>query len=166
MEQPTIQDEKELMDINDDAKTIVEIPRSKKKYKIGYMKPFSQERFTKYILEAEPETPNSELTVLTDIKKRSRLQHKAASIVILNNWFKVVLFHWITWRWLFFIKEYTADQLYPIISEGKKKIQLETYSINMVYLALMMESTKLMTTIEARAYQAALSSGFAQNSGN
>ena len=130
------------------------------------MKPFSQERFTKYILEAEPETPNSELTVLTDIKKRSRLQHKAASIVILNNWFKVVLFHWITWRWLFFIKEYTADQLYPIISEGKKKIQLETYSINMVYLALMMESTKLMTTIEARAYQAALSSGFAQNSGN
>ena len=49
MEQPTIQDEKELMDINDDAKTIVEIPRSKKKYKIGYLKSYCTEKVTKII---------------------------------------------------------------------------------------------------------------------
>ena len=49
MEQPSIQDEKELMDINDDAKTIVEIPRSKKKYKIGYLKSYCTEKVTKII---------------------------------------------------------------------------------------------------------------------
>ena len=166
MEQPTIQDEKELMAINDDAKTTVEIPRSKKKYKIGYMRPFSQERFTKFILDAEPDVPNSELSVLVDIKKRSRLQHKAASIAILNRWYKIVLFHWVLWRWLFFIKEYTADQLTPIIIEGKKKIQAQAYSVNMAFLAMMMETAKTMTTKEAKAYQAELLSALGQNSGN
>lgn len=166
MEQPTIQDEKELMDINDDAKTIIEIPRSKKKYKIGYMKPYAQERFTKFILEAEPEAPNSELSVLIDIKKRSRLHHKSAAIIILNNWFKIKLFYPILWRWLFFVKEYTADQLTPIIIEGKKKMQVQAYSVNMAFLAMMMETVKTMTTKEAKAYQAELLSALGQSSEN
>lgn len=164
MQQPTIQDEKELMAINDDGKTIIEIPRCKKKYKIGYIKPYAQERFTKFILQAEPEVPNSELSVLTDIRKRSRLHHKAASVIILNDWYKIKLFFPILWRWLFFIKGYTPDQLQPIIVEGKKKIQVQDYSINMAFLAMMMETAKMMTTKEAKAYQAELLSAYGQNS--
>jgi len=166
MEQPTIQDEKELMDINDDAKTIVEIPRSKKKYKIGYLKSYCTEKVTKIILQAEPESPNSELSVLTDIKKRSRLHHKAAALIILNDWYKIVLFYSIFWRWLFFVKEYSSDQLFPIILEGKKKIQAETYSLNMGFLALIMETKKEMTMKEAKAYQAELLLALERNSAN
>lgn len=164
MQQPTIQEQQELIAINDDAKTVIEIPRSKKKYRIGYIKPYAQERFTKFILEAEPEVPNSELSVLTDIKKRSRLHHKAASIIILNDWFKIKLFHGFFWRWLFFIKGYGADQLLPILIEGKKKIPVQDYSIGMAFLGMMMETTKLMTTKEAKAFQAELLSAYGQNS--
>lgn len=164
MEQPTIQDQQELIAINDDAKTVVEIPRSKKKYKIGYIKPYAQERFTKFILESEPEVPDSELSVLTDIKKRSRLHHKAAAIIVLNDWFKIKLFYQVLWRWLFFVKGYTPDQLQPIIVEGKKKIQVQDYSINMAFLAMMMETAKMMTTKEAKVYQAELLSAYGQSS--
>lgn len=164
MIQPTTQDEKELLAINNDEKTVIEIPRSKKKYRIGYIKSYTQERFTKFILDAEPEAPNSELSVLTDITKRSRLHHKAAAVIILNDWFKIKLLFPIFWRWLFFIKGYTPDQLQPIIVEGKKKIQAADYSINMAFLAMMMETTKLMTTKEAKAYQAELLSAYGQNS--
>ena len=166
MKQPTIEDEKELQAINDDSVTVIEIPRSKKKFKIGYIKPYAQERFTKLILEAEPKEPNSELTALTDMSKRSSLVHRSAAMIILNNWYKIKLFYPILWRWMFYVKEYDQDQLLPIVIEGKKKIQLESYLINMGFLGMMMETKKLMTTKEARVCQAELSSAFALNSGS
>jgi len=164
MEQPTVQDEKELMDINDDAKTIVEIPRSKKKYKIGYLKPYTQERFTKLILESEPEKGDTEFSVLTDIKKRSRLHHKSAAVIILNSWFKIKLLYPLLWRWLFFVMEYESDQLVPIILEGKKKIQVEGYWRSMALLSMMMETKKEMTMKEAKAFHQELSLAYAQSS--
>ena len=164
MEQPSIQDEKELMDINDDAKTIVEIPRSKKKYKIGYLKSYCTEKVTKIILNAEPETPNSELTALSEMSKRSKVLHKVAAYIILNNWYKIVLFHPIVWRWMYYVNEYTSDQLLPIIIEGKKKIQVQAFSLGMAFSGMIMETTKTMTTKEAKAYQAELLSALGQNS--
>lgn len=62
------------------------------------------------------------------MSKRSKVLHKVAAYIILNNWYKIVLFHPIVWRWMYYVNEYTSDQLLPIIIEGKK-IQVQAFSL-------------------------------------
>ena len=67
---------------------------------------------------------------------------------------------------MYYVNEYTSDQLLPIIIEGKKKIQVQAFSLGMAFSGMIMETTKTMTTKEAKAYQAELLSALGQNSEN
>ena len=162
----TTEAEKELMNINDDTKTKVQIPYTNKSYNIGYQKPFTTERVTSVMLDAEPETPEAALTKTTNMSKRSKAIHKAASLIILNNFFAIKFLHPLFWRWLYYVKGYTAEHLFPVISEAKKKVPLASFSYSMVLLAMMMKTQKTMTTKEAKTYRAELLAEQERNSGN
>lgn len=56
-----------------------------------------------------------------------RVAAKEVSYGVLNG-MKIYFFHWIYWRYLYYVKGYTFNQLEPVIELIKKKIPLREYS--------------------------------------
>ena len=164
MKQPDNEQEKALLDINSETKSLVHIPYTNKSYRVGYMKPYCSEKITKLIVESEASVPKSEVDSMKLMSERSKLLSKASAYIILNNFFKINLFYPFLWRYFYFIKEYTYDQLFFILVEAKKKIQLEGFSLSMAFLHLMKETKMTMTTKEAKAYHQELLSAQEQAS--
>lgn len=121
MEKPSVKDQQELISINANKKDTVEIPHSKDKWKVGWICERALEKVSLLDLESGVEVTSQ--NTRRNIQKRSRLLCKAASYLILNG-IKIFFFHWIFWRYLYYIKGYSADQLIPIIELAKKKAPL------------------------------------------
>lgn len=146
-QQPSIAAQQELRSIDTNGKTVVKIPRSKDSYKIGWMKPYTQDVFTDKILKAEIPKESTDAEVASYAIKKWKLHYKLASYIILNNIWKIKLFHWIFWRWLYLIKQYDDEQLLEIIMEGKKKVNVVA-SWSIIVLADLMMSTTMFLTKE------------------
>lgn len=87
--------------------------------------------------------------VLHSCKNEDEVTARCASLIILNNWWKIKMFHWIYWRMLW--KKYTDTELTDIIAIGKKKVEsqkLEYLSATM-FLTGMKDTIMTMTRKEA-----------------
>lgn len=91
--------------------------------------------------------------VMEEEDPRGQRIHKVVAASVLNSFFKIKLFHWILWRWYYYWKGYTWDALIPAIELIKKKIQPESYWMNMVFLTELMTSWKTLTKKEAEEYR-------------
>lgn len=164
MEQPTKEQQKELLDINDDRVSKVKVDGRKKSAKVGYIKPFCQEQLTRLMVEEDITEAGTEVEALRLLSKKSPILHKFAAYAILNNFYKIKLFYWIKWRWMYYIEEWTYDQLLPIILEAKKKIQAGEFATGIVLAGQVKETRMMMTKQEAEQYQAELLSALGQHS--
>lgn len=95
----------------------------------------------------------------TDTLHELQQPSKIAALIVLNGFFKIKLFYPLLWRWYFYIRQYKAEQLYPIIMEGKKKVPQIGYLMSTTLTASMRDTVKAMTRAEVEHTQAALSSG-------
>lgn len=95
----------------------------------------------------------------TDVKHELQQPSKIAALIVLNGVFKIKLFYWFLWRWYYYVRQYKAEQLYPIIAEGKKKLPQIGYLMSTTLTASMRDTAKAMTRAEVEHTQAALSSG-------
>lgn len=155
MEQPNIQDEKLLLSIQENHKDEIIIPRTTKNVKIGWMRGYTLERLSKLELN-EGVKANDEDSVKV-IEHRSKFMAKAASLCILNG-LKILFFHWIYWRYLYYIKGYAFDQLEPIIRIAKKKVPAVSWYISLALVSQMKITNMTMTQKEAEQFRAVLSS--------
>lgn len=146
MNQPTIENQQELLSINENGKTEVVIPGTPDRVKIGWMKPYTLEQVSRLILKKEGRIDDY----------NPRLLSQLASLYILNG-IKIIFFHRIYWRYLYYVKGYRYDQLLPIIETAKKKVPAEAY-IKATILASGMKITPMsLTKEEAESIQAELS---------
>lgn len=146
MNQPTIENQQELLSINENGKTEVVIPGTPDRVKIGWMKPYTLERVSRIILKKEGRIDDYDPKILSQL----------ASLYILNG-IKILFFHRIYWRYLYYVKGYRYDQLLPIIETAKKKVPAEAY-IKATILASGMKITPMsLTKEEAESIQAELS---------
>ena len=81
--------------------------------------------------------------VLTDTK----LACKTAAIYLLDGYWKLKFRYWYLWRWFYYIRQYSNDQLQDILVEGKKKVPLTqfltlTMSLTEARVTLMMMRTE------------------------
>jgi len=151
--QPTTAQEQELMAVNDDRTSVVSIP-GRNSVMVGFMKPYATERFTKLMLDSNVKVESgSEIEALNIIKEKSTIPHRLASIALLNKMWKIKLFYWIKWRWMAYVQEWTFDQCFPVILEGKKKIPSESYAWCIMLGVAMMETTMTMTKKEVEQYR-------------
>ena len=158
----------ELESIDKNRKTEVLVPRTNKKYKIGWLRPDTTDRISRMILNNEI---SDELAVAPEPKKMAEFMSKKipvaaklASVVILNNFWKNTFYGWLHWRWLYYVKQYDFDQLSAIVIAGKKKMDAGGYYVIMALSASMMDTMRTMTKKEASEYLAELSSAISQPS--
>ena len=134
IEMPSIEDEQLLNDIIEDSVDEVEIKGTGKKYRISWMKKGTMRKISSVALEkGEDDT----------------LSAKTAALIILNNYWKIKFFYPILWRWFFYVKEYTDEQLSEILSVGKKKVPYIPFLTNTILVTGMRDTIMTMTKEEA-----------------
>lgn len=155
MQEPTIQDEKDLLSIQQNEKEKISILRTNKIVKIGWMKGYTLERLSKLELKEGLKADDAESE--TVIEQRSKFMAKAASLCILNG-IKIFFFHPFYWRYIYYVKGYAFDQLEPIIVLAKKKVPAASWYIASALVARMKITNMTMTTKEAERFRHVLSS--------
>ena len=132
MRQPDNISQSKLNDVLEDSNDIVKV--KDKKFKIGWIKKGVIRKITSTILTC---------------KNEDELTSRCASLIILNSYWKIKLFHWIYWRYLW--RNYSDEELFPITEIAKKKVDLQTqaYLTNTIYLRGMKDTIMTMTRKEA-----------------
>ena len=77
---------------------------------------------------------------------------QAAALIVLNGFWKCHLFYWLKWRWFYYIRQYNAQELAPIIETAQKKTQQEAamaYLNDTMLLTALKDTAKQMTKEEA-----------------
>ena len=162
----TTEDEQELMDINDDAVSTITLPHSGKKVKIGYLKPYCTERVTRKLLKSDNLTIKKEIDAVNLLRKKSKLSSQIVALILLNNFFKIKFFYPLYWRWLYYVKEYTYDEMFPIVLLAKKKTGLDQFGLLISVAATIMETQMMLTTKQAKQFRQELLSAQEVLSGN
>lgn len=165
MEKLTKTAQQELLSVDQNLKTEVRIPRSKKKYKIGWLKPYTTNRVSAIFLENEAPEDIKDGDLIQFMATKSKLVAKMASLIVLNDFWKIKFWHPVLWRWMFYFKQYSYEQLQPIIIEGKKKMPVQGFYISMALASSMMDTARTMMKEEAQQYLRELSSAPDQHSG-
>lgn len=132
IQQPTVEEQKRLDDVLENSTDYVTIRN--RKFGIKWIHRGTLRKLTH---------------VLHSCEKEDEVTAKCASLIILNGWWKIKLFHWIYWRMLW--KKYTDSELIDIIAVGKKKVEsqkLEYLSATM-FLTGMKDTMMTMTRKEA-----------------
>lgn len=132
MEQVNNTTQAKLNDVLEDGMDTVEIRG--KKFNVGWIKKGVIRKLTNTILNC---------------KKEDELSARCASLVLLNGYWKIRLFHWIYWRYLW--RKYTDEELLEIFMVAKKKVDSQTraYFTNTIYLIGMKDTIMTMTRKEA-----------------
>lgn len=94
--------------------------------------------------------------VVLNEKEEDKVNVKCAALFRLNNFFKIKLFFWILWRWMYYVKEYRNDELLPYLAECKKKVGLEDYIYSTILVTGMKDTVMSMTREEVEHIQAEL----------
>lgn len=127
VEQPTLAQQRELKSIVENTPTVVGILRTKKKYKIHWLKAGAICKLSDLLIH-KGKTDNDDDTVddnvLDIIKQDTKLACKAAAAIVLNGYWSIKLKWSFLWRWFYYIRQYDGVQLQPILDTGKKKVPL------------------------------------------
>ena len=163
MKQADIKARQRLSEVADDAPTIVEIPDTKKKVSLRGVKPYTLERITQLWLQRDTMAiSDNSASTLKSMCSEPYFAVKEALYFVLNDWWKINLFHRFLTFWWGKVKGYTDEQMLPIILEGKKKLPLTAHWMIMAYSSDMRTDMVKMTKTEAEQFRAELLSAAKQ----
>ncbi len=124
IEQPAIDSQQIYLSLISNDAEEVQILRTKKKYKVRWLKNGQLEKLSRLLLHKKTidEEKTTGSAVLDEILEDSKLACKAAAIILLDGFWKIKFRYWLLWRWFYYVKQYDNIQLAPILEVGKKKV--------------------------------------------
>ncbi len=124
VEQPSIDAQQIYLSMVSNDAEEVEILRTKKKYKIRWLKNGQLEKLTRLLLHKKTldENTSTGSDVMDAILEDNKLACKAAAIIILDGYWKLFFRYWFLWRWFYYVRQYDNIQLDGILEAGKKKV--------------------------------------------
>jgi len=154
MKQPNKNARRAYNEILSDEAAVIAIAGTKRTVKVSGIKPYTIECLTKLWSEREMQIPDSSSETLKAVCIDPYFSIKCACTIVLNSYWKLRLFYPLKWRIWAYLRGYSEEQMEPIIAEGKKKLPLESFWKNMVFLTDMRADWMRMTTKEAETFQA------------
>lgn len=128
---PSLQDEQDLLSAIDNQPSSCLIRG--KSYRFRMLTGFAQHKITQIIIGKGDSTKDS---------------CKCVAAAWLNGFFSLKFFYWIVWRWFYYIRQFTEDELQDAVSLVKKKIPSQQYWINTTLLIGMRETMMAMNKNE------------------
>lgn len=86
--------------------------------------------------------------------EENKVACKCAALLRLNGYWSIKMWYWLVWRWFYYVKQYTNDELYPYLEECKKKVPVMSYLMCTTLLTAMMDTKKQMNRAEVNRIQA------------
>lgn len=170
MEQPDLLARLALDDIMGDRVEVVKIPRSRKKVRLGFVKPYTLERVTRLLLEKEGLEENakgeSADALMRSAAKEPYFNAKLAALYVLNGLWKIRLFWPFLWRWWAYVRQWDEEQIGAVLQAAQKKtLNLSARLwMNTRLAAAMRTDVMTMTKGEAGQYLQGQASGVKQPS--
>jgi hypothetical protein len=151
IEQPDIDAQREYSSIENNDATIVQIPGTRKKYKIRWLRNGQLNKLSRLLIRKQG-VDNEDGTkddAFSAIVEDGKIAAKAAAIYILDGYWKLKFRYWFLWRWFYYVRQYHYEQLQPILNEGKKKIPLTQFLVATMSLTEAKATAMNMRTEEA-----------------
>ena len=139
VEQPGINDEKELNSAINNEADVVTIPGTRRNYKVKWLKQATTRKITSILHH-------------TKSGDDDKISCKVAVAIVLNDYWKIMFLYWITWRWFYYVRQYGDAQLLPLILEGKKKVPQEEFLTNTMLAIGMRDTIMTMTKAEVERF--------------
>jgi hypothetical protein len=136
--QPTAEDEQLYNDVVNNNVSVVSV--RDKVWSVKWKHHISLRKVTNLLLKADED--------------EAKVVCKCVSILRLDSWWKIPLFHWFLWRWYYYVKCYTEEELLPYIEECKKKVPVQGYYGCIMLLTAMKDTSMMMTRAEVNRIQA------------
>lgn len=157
MEQPNLLARLALDDIMGDRAEVVKIPRSRKKVRLTFVKPYTLERVTSLLLEKEGLEENAKGenadALMRSAAKEPYFNTKLAALYVLNGLWKIRLFWPFLWRWWAYVRQWDEEQIGAVLQAAQKKtLNLSTRLWMNTRLAAAMR-TDVMTMTKGEAGQ-------------
>lgn len=150
IEQPSIDAQQIYLSLISNDAEEVGILRTKKKYKIRWLKNGQLEKLSRLLLHKKTidETTTTGSEVMDAILEDNKLACKAAAIIILDGYWKIKFRYWWLWRWFYYIRQYDNIQLHEILEVGKKKVPLNQFYATIMSLTEAKDSLMRMRAKE------------------
>lgn len=136
------------MSILKDAPTVVEIPGTRHKVKVGFLRDCAVDKITELLLEREAQEEENEdgNAMLRSMAKHPYLNLKIAVCYVLNDYWKLRLFFPFVWRWWAYVWKLNEKQVAAILAEAQKKTAnlLNWYSMSMALARVIRVDLKTM----------------------
>lgn len=87
--------------------------------------------------------------ILLKGKDEDKVICQCAAALRLDSLVKLRLFHWLLWRWYYYVRSYQPGELLPYIAECKKKVPLASYFACITLLTGMRDTEMMMSREEA-----------------
>lgn len=150
IQQPSSSEQREYLSLRDNDPTIASIYGTKKKYKIRWLKNCQIEKLDRLFMHKKTSDNEdaSDLSTLDEMVEDARIACKVAAVYILDGWIKLKFYPFL-WRWFYFVKQYSAMQLFEILEAGKKKVPLTQFFLVTMSLTEARGTLMTMTMREA-----------------
>lgn len=150
LKQPTEDEQRMLKDVTN-ANTTTVLVRNKK-WNVGWMRNGTLDHLSRIMLKAN-ETEYEDNPVKSGAEE-NKVVCKCAAVLKLNGYWSIKFLYWIVWRWFYYFKQYSEDDLGEFIAECKKKVPVMSYLMCTTLLTAMMDTKKQMNRQEVNRIQA------------
>ena len=119
----------------------------KRTYKCKYLKTWVADKIAQIIIKADVEPSEDMKTTMKFISKSGSLAPKVVSMLILGSFWKIKLFHWLFWRYLYVTC--TPSENASGLSEALEAMDLSSFFLSIRLAEAMNTMRKKMTQKEA-----------------
>ena len=145
LSQPSNSTQRKQYEIANDIPFIVKL--GGKSHKVKYMKGKSRDMISYLHVSQKIINSDDPKEILKAMKHNERIHAKVIAVMLLNSFWKIKLFYWIYWRWIFHTySEYDFFQVLPTVMEANGN---EFFFQNTVLLSAMNTLKMRMTKEEA-----------------
>jgi hypothetical protein len=161
MKEATPEAQEQLYNIDKDIATPIKL--GKRTFKVRDLKQWAADKFSLYVVKKNAALAGDDPTkTIQSMERNGKTPSKALAVAILGDRWKILLFHWAFWRYLYW--NFTSEQVFYALSGITKKLQLGFFLHNMVLLESMNQLKVKLTQQEAQSLQAELRSESKQTS--
>ena len=148
--QPSLEARQAVMAILNDRPTVVTIPGTRHKVKLGFLRDCTVDKVTELLLEREERDENAEDAegLMRSNAKHPYLNLKIAVCYALNDYWKLRLFFPLVWRWWAYVWRLNESQVASILAEAQKKTanHCHWYSMNLGFARVIRSDLKTLAT--------------------